>query len=101
MTQNSYDEEKVERIVEALMANPDGLWLRKLAEEADVPVSTLHRYVEGFLSPLIDNVGVRDDEGQFFGVRVIRLRSGVRKRLEEGTSFEKLMKMNDVIRGPD
>lgn len=101
MAIRAYDEAKVKRVIEALIAYPDGLWLRKLAQEAKVPTTTLHRYLEGFLAPFVENVGVRNDAGHFFGVRVVRLRPGALKRLQDGVPLAQLLKTSEIVDGVD
>ncbi|QQG39555.1 MAG: hypothetical protein HYS81_04210 [Candidatus Aenigmatarchaeota archaeon] len=97
MGQKKYDSGKIKRAVAVLLEYPEGLWLRRLAGEAQIPLATLHRYVEGFLAPFVENVGAKNEKGHFFGVRVVRLKAGVRKRLLEGVALDKLLKEGDVV----
>lgn len=104
MTPKDYDFGKIKKIIEALLENPDGLWLRKLSRESKVPLSTVHYYLEGVLSNIVENVGARDEEGKFFGVRVVRLKKGVFKKLSKGHSEKnliKLLKTTQILSNPE
>ena len=87
---------KIKRIIKVLLAYPEGIWLRRLAKEASVPTTTAHRYIEGFFGPFVENVGAKNEKGHFFGVRIVRLKPGVRKRLEEGVQPEQLLQAASV-----
>ena len=91
------DYRKIERILEALMRFPDGLWLRKLSHESRIPLSTVHYYIERVLNPFIESVGATDEDGHFFGVRVIKLKPGVLKKLNSGLTIRQLLKMNEIV----
>lgn len=83
--------EKIKRIVKVLLANPEGIWLRRLSKEAKLPLSTVHYYLEFKIPNLVDNIGARNEKGHFFGIRLIRLKKGVISQLSSG-NFEKNLK---------
>jgi len=100
MPEKTQDLQKIKKIIKVLLANPDGLWLRKLSRDSKLPLSTVHYYLEGKMANLVENVGVRDEEGKFFGVRVIRLRNGIFNQLSNGDldlSLRKIMTTNKVL----
>jgi len=94
------DFQKIKRIIRVLLANPDGIWLRKLSRESKLPLSTVHYYLEGSMANLVENIGARDEEGHFFGVRLIRLRNGILNQLNNGdldSSLRKIIKTNEIL----
>ncbi|MCD6477644.1 MAG: hypothetical protein J7K87_01445 [Candidatus Aenigmarchaeota archaeon] len=100
MAKNKYDFNKIKKIIRVLLKNPDGIWLRKLSRDSRLPVSTIHYYLESVLGNMVENVGVRDEDGKFFGLRVIRLRNGVFKQLSLGNldrNLMRLLKANELI----
>lgn len=104
MAPKNPDFQKIRRIVRVLLANPDGIWLRKLSRESRVPLSTVHYYLDGTMVNLVENIGARDEEGRFFGVRLIRLRNGIFNQLSNGntnTSLRKILKTNEILTNLD
>ena len=101
MGRNEYDLEKVKKIIRVLLRNPDGIWLRKLSRDSKLPLSTVHYYVENVLKNIVENIGARDEEGRFFGVRIIKLKTGVFNRLSESkmseSALRKLLKATEIL----
>jgi len=94
------DFQKIKRILRVLLPNPDGFWLRKLSRKSKLPLSTVHYYLEGSMANLVENIGARDEEGHFFGVRLIRLRNGILSQLNNGdldSSLRKIIKTNEIL----
>lgn len=89
----TYDFKKIKRIIAILLNNPDGIWLRKLSRDSKLSPSTVHYYLDGILSNVIDNIGARDEDGKFFGIRLIRLKNGIFSKLSEDNSEENLRKI--------
>ena len=85
------------RIIEVLMSFPQGIWLRRLSKEAKIPPSTLHYYLSHQLSQLTQSTGAKNEEGNYFGIRVIRLKSGVLRRLTQGERIEDLIKESKTL----
>jgi len=100
MPSKGQDFNKIKRIMKVLLRNPDGIWLRKLSRDSKIPLSTVHYYLERYLNNMINNVGARDEEGKFFGVRVIKLRNGVFNQLSSGnfeSNLKKLLKTSEIL----
>lgn len=87
----------IERIIEVLLRFPQGIWLRRLSKEANIPPSTLHYYLSHQLSQLTQSTGAKGEDGRYFGIRVIKLKHGVLKRLNSGESVEKLIKESKTL----
>ena len=95
------DYEKIKAIISILLQNPEGIWLRKLSRDTKIPLSTIHYYIERILDNLVDNVGARDEHGHFFGIRLIRLKSGVASQLRDGVNLRKIIKTNEILKNFD
>lgn len=67
--------QKLEKILEILRIYKDGIWLRNLSSESGTPISTVSYYVEKFLDPFIDNIGIKN-ENRFIGIRMVKLKPG-------------------------
>ncbi len=81
------DPKKIFLILNVLKRYPEGIWFRRISIEARMPASTVFYYLEKILEPFIENIGYKNDNGRFVGVRVVRLRPG-----KENTT------LNDVLR---
>ena len=68
------DPTKINKIFKVLLKNPEGLWLRQISKESNLAPATVHFYIENILGDIVDNIGVKNKEGKYFGVRVIRLK---------------------------
>jgi predicted DNA-binding transcriptional regulator YafY len=75
---------RINKIIGILAANPDGVWLRHLAQEAKIPPASLHRYIEKDMSDIVDSLGVKDANGKYFGLRIIRLKPRIIEIIELG-----------------
>ena len=64
------------KIFSVLQRYPDGIWYRRLAKESKVPLSTVHFYLEKYLDRFIENVGFKNPEGHYVGIRVVKLKKG-------------------------
>ena len=78
-------------IIGVLLRYPQGIWLRRLAQEAKIPPSTLHYHISNSLSQITQSSGAKGPDGNYFGIRVIKLKQGVLKRLERGESLENIL----------
>jgi predicted DNA-binding transcriptional regulator YafY len=87
--------ERINKIIGVLAAQPDGMWLRSLAQKTKIPPATIHRYIENDLKDIVDNLGVKSAEGRYFGLRIIRLKPKIIEVLEEG-GFDKLQKFLEM-----
>lgn len=94
---NSPDSDKIKQIIDTLREYPQGIWLRKLSRESNIPLSTLHYYIDNIMKPFVVSQGAKDEEGRYFGLRLLKLREGVRNHLESGKSVEYLLKTKDIL----
>lgn len=94
MPRPKYDKKTVESLLKALVENPDGIWLSKLAKEADVPISTTAYYMDNQLSDLVVE---RSFGGKKPVIRVISLRPRVLQSLQKGISFDRIVRLMEII----
>ena len=100
MDKDNEEFEKIRRIIRVLFTNPDGIWLRKLSRESKMPLSTIHYYLERKIQFLVENVGAKNEEGHFFGIRIIRLKSGVFNQLSKGnfnSNLRRILSTNRIL----
>ena len=86
-----FDQKKAENIVKVLAQHPDGVWVRRIAEEAALHPTTVTKYLEGILSPLIEDVSLAGRERPI--LRIVRLKTYVVERLQEGKTAEEILKL--------
>lgn len=79
------------------MQYPEGIWIRKLSRESKISLSTVHYYIENYLDKFIESSGAKSENGKYFGIRVIKLKPGIIKRLKSGDSLEKIFKIRNVF----
>ena len=91
------DIRKASRIIKILYEYPDGLWLRRLARETRLPVSTVSYYVNNILKSALDNVGYTEN-GKYFGIRLVKLKPLVIKNLERGITIKKLIEIMKIMK---
>ncbi len=94
---NGPDLDKLERLVNTLRKYPDGIWLRKISRESSLPVSTVHYYINEVIDSLVESKGAKDSEGRYFGIRLIKLREGVKKQLSSGKPLEYFLKTRNIL----
>jgi len=81
---DSQKHDRISKIINVLAANPEGMWLRHLAQETKIPPASLHRYLEWDLPDIVDSLGVKDENGKYFGLRIIRLKPKIIEVIETG-----------------
>ena len=86
-----FDRKKAENIVKVLARYPDGVWVRRIAEEAGLHPTTVTKYLEGVLGPLIEDISLAGKERPI--LRIVRLKTFVIERLQEGKTVEEIMKL--------
>lgn len=96
---NRADLNKVKTIINTLREFPEGVWLRKLSRESSIPPSTVHYYITNVIDSFVESKGAKDKEGKFFGIRLIKLRDGIKKQLEAGKSIEYLLRAKNILTG--
>ena len=88
------DEHKVLRIVQILLNNPDGVWLRQLAKESGLSPSTVARYLETVLQPLVDENSLGAGKPL---LRVVKLKPFVIERLEAGQTLGGILRIVRLV----
>lgn len=68
------DPKKIFLILNVLKKYPEGIWFRRISMETRIPTSTVFYYLENVLEPFIENIGYKNDNKRFIGVRIIRLK---------------------------
>jgi len=86
-----FDKRKISAIMAVLANNPDGLWLRRIAEETGIHHSTVAKYIDTLLEPLVEDVSLGGSGKPL--LRVIRLKPFVIERLQQGESLDKILKV--------
>ncbi|MFC2143332.1 hypothetical protein ACFLQN_02945 [Candidatus Aenigmatarchaeota archaeon] len=84
------DQKKVVMILSVLIRNPDGIWLRKIAKETGLHPSTVGKYVDSILSPLVDDNSLGDSKPF---LRVIKLKPFIMQKLQEGMDIKQILKL--------
>ena len=54
------DEGKIKRVIRCLIRHREGIWLRNLARECRLSVSTASFYVDNVLKDVVESIGVKD-----------------------------------------
>ena len=75
------NERKVLTIIQVLLEHPDGIWLRQVAKETGLSPSTVARYLETILQPLVEENSLRAGKPL---LRVVNLKPFVTDRLQAG-----------------
>ena len=90
-----FDGRKIAGIVGVLARNPDGLWLRQVAKELDISPTTVSKYMDGPLKPLVDDTSLGKTGKPI--LRVIRLKPFVLERLRQGQDINQILKFLRII----
>ena len=85
------DEKKIASIVSVLSRYPEGLWLRKLAEETGLTHATVAKYIGSALKPLVEDTSLGSGAKPL--LRVIRLKPAVLEELQNGKDLQHIMKI--------
>ena len=91
-----FDQKKIASIIGILAQNPDGLWLRRIAEEASMSPATISHYVRTVLAPLVEDESLGSSKKPI--MRVIRLKPFVISNLQEGRNIRQIMRMLNLMR---
>lgn len=84
------DEGKIKRVIRCLIRHREGIWLRNLARECKLSVSTASFYVDNVLKDVVESIGVKDGKGRYVGLRILRIKPEILKVLEsEGGDDER------------
>jgi len=90
-----FDKKKIGAIINVLVKNPDGIWIRQIARYARIHHSTVTKYVDTVLKPLVEDVSLGSSGKPL--LRVIRLKPFVIERLGEGKSIDQVLKILQLI----
>jgi hypothetical protein len=74
---SGYDSRRASIIIKALAENPGGMWIRSLARATSMHPSTVSRYIDGFLAPVVEV----DQLGEKPLLRVVRLKPAFLEKL--------------------
>lgn len=85
------DEKKTASIVSVLARYPDGIWLRKLAEETGLNHATVAKYIERVLKPLVEDTSLGSSAKPL--LRVIKLKPAVLEELQKGKDMKQILKI--------
>lgn len=86
-----FDRQKIAKIIGIMASNPEGIWLRQIARESKIHHSTVAKYIDTILKPLVEDVSLGGTGKPL--LRVIRLKPFVLEKLQEGRSIEQVMKV--------
>jgi hypothetical protein len=95
MARPKYNPETIKKLMSILVKYPDGIWMSKLAREADVPLSTTSYYLDNQISAFIDEQTLGEEREI---IRVIKLKPFVFQKLQEGMNLQKIMKIIKLIK---
>ena len=88
-----YDPQRIARILAILAKHPEGIWLRKLAQESGMTHATVGKYVDGPLAPVVEVTAL----GEKPLLKVVRLKPAVQQKLGEGLTLEQVMRLMNLI----
>ncbi len=89
-----YDNAKIAAIISALIRNPDGLWIRKIAEETGLHPSTVSKYLDTVLRPMVETTTL--GEGKPI-LRVVRLQPLALAKLQKGENIAQIIRYLSLI----
>ncbi len=90
-----FDGKKISSVISVLARNPEGLWLRQIAKELGVSPTTVSKYVDGPLQPLVEDTSLGRAGKPI--LRVIRLKPFVLERISQGQDINQIMKFLRII----
>jgi len=91
----AFDRKKIAEILSVLARNPDGIWLRRLAEETRLSPATVSKYIETVLKGLVDDVSLGNYKKPL--LRVVKLKPSILERVQRGDNIEKVLKMLRIL----
>ncbi len=90
-----FDEKKISAILGVLLANQDGMWIRRIALETGLAPNTVRYYVASVLQPLVEDTALGGGGKPL--LRVIRLKPFVIERLQQGQDINQIMKFMKLL----
>ena len=94
MAKPKYNPDTMKKIITVLASHAEGIWLSRLAREAELPVSTTAYYLNNQLRPLIKEHSLGGDKKI---IRVVSLKPQVLQRLVDGKDLGDILKLMNVI----
>ena len=91
------DPEKINSILNSLVQHQEGLWIRQIARLTKLHPTTVTKYLEGVLNPLVDSQSLGDIENKKPLLKVFRLKPIVLQKLEEGNKIGDILKLLRAI----
>lgn len=85
-----FDNKKISAIIGILISNQDGMWVRQIERETGIHHSTVSKYLDTILKPLVEDVSLGGTGKPL--LRVIRLKQFVIERLNQGQGIDQIMK---------
>ncbi|MBI5061098.1 MAG: hypothetical protein HZB67_02190 [Candidatus Aenigmarchaeota archaeon] len=89
-----HDPNKIAAIVAVLARNPDGIWIRKIAEETKMHPSTVSKYVDTVLHPIVEATVLGGDKPI---MKVVRLQPIALAKLQEGQNIAQIIRYLSLI----
>ena len=86
-----FDGKKISAILLVLARNPDGLWLRALAKELSMSPTTVSKYLDGVLKPMVEENRLGNDAKPL--LRVIKLKQFALEKIQEGKDINEILKI--------
>lgn len=75
MTKNRPSTEKMKKIIKVLKkASKEGVWIRELSRQTNLPVSTIHYYLNKYLEDRIEIKNVKIGEFSHKQMKLIKLK---------------------------
>ena len=86
-----FDKKKIGAIVTVLYQNPDGIWISRIAEQTKLHPTTVTKYVEGVLRPLVEDVSLAGKERAY--LRIIKPKPFVLEKLQQGRNIQQILRL--------
>ena len=91
------DPETARKIIQVLINNPDGVWIRELGKQAGVHPTTATKYVEGVLAPMVD-IQLLGSNSEKPLLKVVKLKTIVIEKLEQGQKISEILRFLDILK---
>ena|SRR3989338_1330334 len=88
--------EKVRKIVQVLINNQDGVWIRQIAKQTSMHPTTVTKYIYGVLAPMIDIQELGSGGGKIL-LKVVRLKPLVIEKIEQGQKIGEILRFLELL----
>lgn len=89
---------KMTAVLALLKEFPDGIWLRKIANDLKLSTSTVSKYVDGPLRDLLDNIGYKNEDDNYVGIRIIKLKTAFLNKEFNSENVKKLLETQKFLK---